>query len=86
MTTIASISMSVDGFVTGPDDRPGQGLGVGGERLHHWVFGGPWTYDGAHDFHAMSGEDKAYYDGLIERIVTDDLWPIPKYQEMLFIK
>ena len=32
MTTIASISMSVDGFVTGPDDRPGQGLGVGGER------------------------------------------------------
>ncbi len=35
MTTIASISMSVDGFVTGPDDRPGQGLGVGGERLLH---------------------------------------------------
>jgi dihydrofolate reductase len=28
MTTIASISMSVDGFVTGPDDRPGQGLGA----------------------------------------------------------
>jgi dihydrofolate reductase len=68
MTTIASISMSVDGFVTGPDDRPGQGLGVGGERLHYWVFGGPWTYDGEHDFAAISGEDKAYYDGLIERI------------------
>ncbi|HYO36330.1 MAG TPA: dihydrofolate reductase family protein [Geodermatophilus sp.] len=68
MTTIASISMSVDGFVTGPDDRPGQGLGVGGERLHYWVFGGPWTYDGEHDPVAISGEDKAYYDGLIERI------------------
>lgn len=68
MTTIASISVSLDGFITGPDDRPGQGLGVGGERLHYWVFGGPWTYDGEHDFGAMSGEDKAYYDQLVERI------------------
>src|SRR3954454_13959776 len=68
MSTIASISVSLDGFVTGPDDRPGQGLGVGGERLHNWVFGGPWTYEGEHDFDAISGGDKAYYDGLIERI------------------
>ena len=68
MTTIASISMSVDGFVTGPDDRPGQGLGMGGERLHYWVFGGPWTYDGERDPGAVSGQDKVYYDGLVERI------------------
>ncbi len=68
MTTTASITMSLDGFVTGPDDRPGQGLGVRGERLHYWVFGGPWTYDGEHDFDAISGEDKAYYDGLVERV------------------
>jgi dihydrofolate reductase len=40
----AGITMSVDGYITGPDDRPGQGLGVGGERLHYWAFG-PWTYD-----------------------------------------
>src|SRR3982751_749462 len=65
---IASITTSVDGCVTGPDDGPGQGLGAGGERLHYWVFGGPWTYDGEHDFAAMSGEDKAFYDGLIERV------------------
>ena len=57
MTTIASISVSLDGFVTGPDDRPGQGLGRGGERLHYWVFGVPWSYDGAHDFDAMSGDE-----------------------------
>lgn len=31
------MSMSVDGFVTGPDDGPGRGLGVGGERLHAWL-------------------------------------------------
>jgi len=39
------ITISVDGFVTGPGDGPGCGLGAGGERLHYWVFGGPWSYD-----------------------------------------
>ena len=33
MSVMASITTSVDGFVTGPDDRPGCGLGIGGERL-----------------------------------------------------
>ena len=42
---IAGITVSVDGFITGPDDGPGCGLGMGGERLHYWVFGGPWSYD-----------------------------------------
>jgi dihydrofolate reductase len=41
----ASITISVDGYVAGPDDRVGQGLGLGGERLHHWVMGGPWSYE-----------------------------------------
>jgi dihydrofolate reductase len=42
---VADITMSVDGFVTGPDDRPGRGLGERGECLHNWVMGGPWHYD-----------------------------------------
>ena len=41
----AAITTSVDGYITGPDDGPEQGLGVGGERLHYWVFGGPWSAD-----------------------------------------
>src|SRR5438876_11550241 len=41
----AGITISVDGFITGPGDGPGCGLGAGGERLHYWVFGGPWSYD-----------------------------------------
>ena len=61
---IASITTSVDGFVTGPDDGPEYGLGKGGERLHYWVMGGPWTYDGGHDF-AMHGPDKEFYDELV---------------------
>src|SRR5438270_10817672 len=61
---IASITTSVDGYVTGPDDGPELGLGNGGERLHYWVMGGPWTYDGGHDF-AMHGPDKEFYDELV---------------------
>jgi dihydrofolate reductase len=31
------MSMSLDGFITGPDDGPEHGLGVEGERLHAWL-------------------------------------------------
>lgn len=58
---VAAITTSVDGYITGPDDRPGQGLGKGGERLHYWVFGGPWSYDsGARG--EPSGEDKEWLE------------------------
>lgn len=66
---IASITTSVDGYVTGPDDGPGFGLGRGGERLHHWVMGGPWTYDGGHEF-AMHGPDKEFYDALVSTMTS----------------
>ncbi|MFE9537228.1 dihydrofolate reductase family protein [Streptomyces sp. NPDC006691] len=35
---IADISISLDGFVTGPDPGPGHGLGTGGDALHTWAF------------------------------------------------
>ena len=35
---IADITMSIDGFVTGPDPDLEHGLGHGGEPLHAWVF------------------------------------------------
>ncbi len=63
--TIASITTSVDGYVTGPDDGPGCGLGVGGERLHYWVMGGPWTYESEHEVGAMEGPDKEFFDALV---------------------
>src|SRR6185503_6920228 len=37
-TVIADITMSLDGFVTGPDPGLEHGLGVGGEPLHAWAF------------------------------------------------
>jgi dihydrofolate reductase len=57
----ASITMSVDGYIAGPEDGPGCGLGVGGERLHYWVFGGPWSYDSG-PRGEPTGEDKAWLE------------------------
>jgi dihydrofolate reductase len=33
------ITMSLDGFISGPNDDVEQPLGEGGERLHEWVYG-----------------------------------------------
>lgn len=45
--------------------RAGRRAGVrprqGGERLHNWVFGGPWSYD-SEPSGEMSGEDKVWMD------------------------
>jgi dihydrofolate reductase len=38
--TVLSMSMSLDGFIAGPNERPDNGLGDGGHRLHEWVFTG----------------------------------------------
>ncbi|MEW2166325.1 dihydrofolate reductase family protein [Streptomyces sp. NPDC007084] len=35
---VADISVSLDGFVTGPDPGPVGGLGTGGDALHTWAF------------------------------------------------
>jgi dihydrofolate reductase len=56
---LAGITTSVDGYVAGPEDGPGKGLGEGGERLHYWVFGSPWTYD-AEPTGEATGEDAAW--------------------------
>ena len=37
---VGDISVSLDGFVTGPDPGPEQGMGRGGELLHTWALDG----------------------------------------------
>jgi dihydrofolate reductase len=34
--TVLYMSMSLDGFIAGPNERPDNGLGDGGHRLHQW--------------------------------------------------
>lgn len=62
----AGITTSLDGYVTGPNDGPGCGLGEGGERLHYWVFGGRWSYDEEPTGEA-TGVDKQFLDEGIAR-------------------
>jgi|SRR5215218_4847779 len=58
---LAGITTSVDGYIAGPNDGPAKGLGDGGERLHYWVFGGPWTYENEPTGEA-TGEDAAWLE------------------------
>lgn len=61
-----TISMSIDGFITGPDE-PGAGLGIGGDVLHDWFTkdpAGPELLDDA--LFATSGAvvtSRKVYDG-----------------------
>lgn len=63
---LAAITTSVDGYIAGPDDGPGKGLGEGGERLHYWVFGGPWTYDEPRG--EAAGEDADWLAEAVTRV------------------
>ena len=64
---LAGITTSVDGYIAGPNDGPGKGLGEDGERLHYWVFGGPWTY-GSEPTAAPTGEAAAWLDDVIAKV------------------
>jgi dihydrofolate reductase len=67
MTKVAAgITTSLDGYVAGPNDGPGRGLGDGGERLHYWVFGGPWSYEEEPRGEA-TGVDKEFLDAGLAR-------------------
>jgi hypothetical protein len=46
---LVGLSISLDGFIAGPNDGPGNGLGDGGDRLFEWLFGGP-EFVGPQDF------------------------------------
>ena len=46
--TVLYMSMSLDGFIAGPNEGPGNGLGDGGQRLHEWAMP-----DGAVDLEAV---------------------------------
>jgi dihydrofolate reductase len=52
----ADISMSLDGFVAGPNQSLEDPLGIGGEQLHEWIFS-PDASDVDRRFRALGDED-----------------------------
>jgi dihydrofolate reductase len=61
MQTFLNITMSVDGFVAGPNQTLEQPLGEGGERLHDWIVGlQSWR-----DQHGLEGGESNPDDELV---------------------
>jgi dihydrofolate reductase len=60
--TVLYMSMSLDGFITGPNEGPDNALGDGGDRLHEWVF--PGAEGGDFDAAAarLRGTNRQVYD------------------------
>lgn len=59
------ISMSLDGYVAGPDQTLEDPLGVGGEQLHEWAFASrAWN-----EAHGMEGGEPGPDDAIIEETV-----------------
>ena len=62
-----NISMSLDGFVAGPDQSEENPLGVGGEQLHDWVTGlAAWR-----ESHGYEGGEVNASSEAIERALAD---------------
>jgi dihydrofolate reductase len=62
--SVLYMSMSLDGFITGPDDDADHGLGVNGERLHAWL-GGGGADDGDPSSFRPSGASGEVFDELL---------------------
>jgi dihydrofolate reductase len=60
-SSVLYMSMSLDGFIAGPDDDAGRGLGRGGERLHAWLADGGERPSG----YRPSGPSAAIFDELM---------------------
>jgi dihydrofolate reductase len=63
--TVLYMSMSLDGFIAGPNERVDNGLGDGGERLHEWMFDG----HGAGDVTTV-GTRGAVNQGLLDAVMS----------------
>lgn len=61
------ISMSLDGYVAGPNQSVENPLGVGGMRLHEWVF----TLEAWRSRHGMSGGESNASSAVVARRIAN---------------
>ena len=60
------ITTSLDGFVAGPNDSLDEPLGIGGEKLHDWIFGlASWR-----EPHGLEGGEAGPDSDLLEQATT----------------
>jgi len=63
---VVDISMSLDGFITGPNDSIDLPLGEGGERLHDWIFGGSSEKSGTSPRTSATGSNREVMEEAFE--------------------
>jgi dihydrofolate reductase len=61
-STVLYMSMSLDGFIAGPNESPENGLGDGGHRLHEWVFPDAEGGDFEASVSRLGGVNRQVYD------------------------
>jgi dihydrofolate reductase len=64
-STVLYMSMSLDGFIAGPNETPDNGLGDGGERLHEWILSGAEGGDFAAAVERLRGVNRQIYDEMM---------------------
>jgi hypothetical protein len=64
-STVLDMSMSLDGYIAGPNESPDNGLGDGGDRLHEWFFPGAEGDDFAAALGRLRGVNRQIYDELM---------------------
>ena len=60
------ISVSVDGYVAGPNASHDEPLGKGGERLHEWIFG----LDAWRARHGLEGGERSVDNNVVEEALA----------------
>lgn len=61
-STVLYMSMSLDGFIAGPNETVDNGLGDGGMRLHEWIFPGLQGGDFAGAVARLRGVNRQVFD------------------------
>ena len=64
-SSVLYMSMSADGFITGPNVAPDNAMGDGGLRLHDWVFPDAEPGDMAAASTSLSGLNKLVFDEMM---------------------
>jgi dihydrofolate reductase len=67
------MSMSLDGFIAGPNITTKQPMGKGGLRLHDWIFGGKTDVD-TQIMEEMETSGAVIVGGRTYHIAIDDAW------------
>jgi dihydrofolate reductase len=71
MAVICDISVSLDGFVAGPNQTLEQPLGEGGEDLHEWIFGlKSWRERHGHEGGETGPDDDVMAEGIQRKGAT----------------